>query len=119
MMNETLEKFRNIGVVKWFDTVKGYGFVTNVVTNDDIFVHYSSIQGDEVSQYKTLLDGEYVSYTESKMDDGKSIAKDVTGVGGGKLLCQLPGKRVLLVNKSRRQENGNSVTKVRDQVTEA
>lgn len=111
MMNET-ERFRTIGVVKWFDTVKGYGFVTNVVTNEDIFVHYSSIQGDEgSSNYKTLVDGEYVSYTESKMENGKSIAVNVTGVAGGKLLCQLPGKRVFLVNKGRRRQNDKSDVK--------
>lgn len=111
MANET-ERFRTVGVVKWFDTVKGYGFVTNVVTNEDIFVHYSSIQGDEGSNYKTLVDGEYVSYTESKMEDGKSIAVNVTGVAGGKLLCQLPGKRVVLVNKGRRRQNDKSDVKV-------
>ncbi len=46
------------GTVKWFNTRKGYGFIS---TDDgaDIFVHYSNISGDG---YKTLVEGDSVSF---------------------------------------------------------
>lgn len=46
------------GKVKWFNESKGYGFIT---TEDggDIFVHYSSIQGNG---FKTLVEGDAVSF---------------------------------------------------------
>lgn len=47
------------GKVKWFSNVKGYGFLEKEGSQQDIFVHYSSIQGDG---YKKLLEGEEVSF---------------------------------------------------------
>lgn len=46
------------GTVKWFNTRKGYGFIS---TEDgaDIFVHYSNVSGDG---YKTLVEGDSVSF---------------------------------------------------------
>lgn len=44
------------GRIKWFDNKKGYGFIT-VDGMEDIFVHYSNIEGDG---FKTLRDGEPV-----------------------------------------------------------
>jgi len=47
-----------IGKVKWFNDAKGYGFI---VHNDgrDVFVHYSSIEGDG---FRTLNQGQEVEY---------------------------------------------------------
>ena len=42
-----------IGSIKWFDTKKGYGFLTDVEDNNDVFVHYSSIKTNE-EVYKVL-----------------------------------------------------------------
>ena len=47
------------GKVKWFSNVKGYGFVEKEGGGQDIFVHYSSIQGEG---YKTLDEGEEVTF---------------------------------------------------------
>jgi cold shock protein len=47
------------GKVKWFSNVKGYGFISKEGSDKDIFVHYSSIQGDG---YKKLLEGEEVTF---------------------------------------------------------
>jgi len=46
------------GTVKWFNEAKGYGFITTE-DNGDIFVHYSSIQGNG---YKTLTEGQRVTF---------------------------------------------------------
>lgn len=46
------------GKVKWFSNVKGYGFIEQE-GGQDVFVHYSSIQGDG---YKTLEEGDVVSF---------------------------------------------------------
>ncbi len=47
------------GTVKWFDNKKGYGFIRQADLVEDIFVHYSSIQGEG---FKTLEDGESVEF---------------------------------------------------------
>ena len=46
------------GVVKWFNEKKGYGFLSQE-DGDDVFVHYSSIQGDG---FKTLKEGDPVEF---------------------------------------------------------
>lgn len=46
------------GTVKWFDNKKGYGFIKRE-EGDDIFVHYSAIQGEG---FKTLNQDEKVSF---------------------------------------------------------
>ncbi len=44
------------GTVKWFNSTKGYGFIS-VDGGDDVFVHYSAIQGDG---YRELTEGQRV-----------------------------------------------------------
>lgn len=46
------------GCVKWFDTKKGYGFIVGP-EGKDVFVHYSSIEGDG---FRSLREGEEVQY---------------------------------------------------------
>lgn len=46
------------GKVKWFDPKKGYGFIVGP-EGQDVFVHYSQIQGDG---FRSLKDGESVDY---------------------------------------------------------
>ncbi len=52
--------------VKWFDNVKGYGFIES---NDgqDIFVHYKQIEGDG---YKTLREGQQVEFELTEGEKG-------------------------------------------------
>lgn len=47
------------GKVKWFNNSKGYGFIVHPESNEDIFVHYSAIQGNG---YKTLIEGQDVEF---------------------------------------------------------
>ena len=96
-MNNT----RNLGVVKWFDIQKGYGFISSLNDNIDIFVHFSGIEVLE-SEFKVLYEGEYVSYDESSTGD-RVVASCVTGVCGGKLLTQ-NGKKVLFLSKKKKPE---------------
>jgi cold shock protein len=46
------------GKVKWFNAEKGFGFI-EVEGNDDVFVHFSAIQGDG---FKSLEEGQAVSF---------------------------------------------------------
>ena len=58
------------GKVKWFNAEKGYGFITTD-EGKDVFVHYSAIQTDG---FKTLDDGEAVSFEVVQSDRGEQAA---------------------------------------------
>lgn len=47
-----------VGIVKWFDSKKGYGFISTE-GGEDVFVHFSAIQGEG---YKTLDEGQQVEF---------------------------------------------------------
>ena len=51
---------RTTGTVKWFNNAKGFGFITLEDNDNDIFVHFRSIQGEG---YKTLNQGQEVEFT--------------------------------------------------------
>lgn len=46
------------GTVKWFNAEKGFGFIS-VDGEDDVFVHFSAIQGEG---FKTLEEGQAVEF---------------------------------------------------------
>ena len=62
------------GKVKWFSNVKGYGFIEKEGGGQDIFVHYSSIQGEG---YKTLEGGDEVTYEVTQGEKGPQAANVV------------------------------------------
>ena len=64
---------RENGVVKWFDVKKGFGFIKRE-EGSDVFVHYSSIQGDD---FRKLEEGQQVSFVVSETDKGLQ-AQEVT-----------------------------------------
>ena len=47
------------GTVKWFNDAKGFGFITPEDGGEDLFVHYTSINGDG---YRTLKEGQPVTF---------------------------------------------------------
>ena len=49
----------NEGTVKWFNTEKGFGFISTDEGGDDIFVHFSAIQ---VEGFKNLTEGQKVTF---------------------------------------------------------
>lgn len=92
-MSETQPELATLtGIVKWFNNKTGYGFITvceGEHKDKDIFVHYSSIKVDN-QQYRFLTQGEYVDFSLVKSDSDKYeyLAKNVTGVKGGPILCE-------------------------------
>ncbi len=57
----------NNGTVKWFNATKGYGFITNDETGEEVFVHFSGIVADG---YKTLEDGQKVTFDTTEGNRG-------------------------------------------------
>ena len=61
------------GKVKWFNSQKGYGFITPENGND-VFVHHSAIQG---SGYKSLEEGQEVEFEIEKGPKGEQATNVV------------------------------------------
>jgi CspA family cold shock protein len=61
------------GTVKWFNTQKGYGFITKE-DGDDVFVHYSAIQSDG---FKNLEEGQAVEFEVQDGSKGPQAANVV------------------------------------------
>jgi cold shock CspA family protein len=83
---------RVTGQVKWFNTKAGYGFITGCggdYKEKDIFVHYSSVKVVN-SQYRYLVQGEYVEFDVVKPEGDKHEhhAVNVTGINGGSIMCE-------------------------------
>jgi CspA family cold shock protein len=60
------------GVVKWFSSEKGYGFITPDDGSKDLFVHFSEIQG---SGYRSLDEGQRVSFEAQEGQKGPQAAQ--------------------------------------------
>jgi cold shock CspA family protein len=89
------------GRVKWFNNKTGFGFITALTDSEgvkegsDVFVHHSAIKVAQ-EQYRYLTQGEYADFVLSKLTAGTDAgaskheyqAVDVTGVKGGKLICE-------------------------------
>ena len=61
---------RVTGTVKWFNSEKGYGFITPQ-EGADVFAHYSEIQGDG---YRSLNEGDKVEFVVTEGKKGKQAS---------------------------------------------
>ena len=89
---KTMSAERKIGNVKWFNNKAGFGFITmgeNTDSPKDVFAHYSNINVKN-SQYKYLVQGEYVEFDLTPTPEGEHEfqATGITGIQGGATLCE-------------------------------
>ena len=100
-----------VGMVKWFDNRRGYGFIKTVSESrngDDIFVHQSNVC-PESEGYRTLSAGEYVSFNISNIEgQDQEQALDVTGVFGGPLLCDTQAQQPPQFQRTGRGRGGRN-----------
>jgi len=64
------------GTVKWFNSKKGYGFITPDDGSPDVFVHYSAVKADE-GEFKIIYEGDIVEFEITEGQKGPQ-AIDVT-----------------------------------------
>mmetsp|Transcript_12660 Transcript_12660/g.46260 ORF Transcript_12660/g.46260 Transcript_12660/m.46260 type:complete len:204 (+) Transcript_12660:227-838(+) len=67
------------GTVKWFNSQKGYGFITPADGGEDLFVHQTSIHAEG---FRSLGDNEQVEFDIDTSENGGAKAINVTGPGG-------------------------------------
>jgi CspA family cold shock protein len=59
------------GTVKWFNDAKGFGFITPDGGGEDLFVHFSSIQGNG---FKSLQENQKVTFEVTQGPKGKQAS---------------------------------------------
>ncbi len=57
----------NNGTVKWFNSTKGFGFITNASNGEDVFVHFSGIASEG---FRTLEEGQAVTFDITQGNKG-------------------------------------------------
>ena len=66
------------GTVKWFNPVKGYGFIEPEEAGKDVFVHITAVQQ---AGFKTLKEGQRLVFECGTDPQGRLVAVDLTSAG--------------------------------------
>jgi CspA family cold shock protein len=64
-----------VGVVKWFNPTKGFGFVAPDDGGKDVFVHISAVQK---AGMRTLTQGQKIQFDMESQKDGRQAAVNLT-----------------------------------------
>ena len=111
MSDSQVEETSITGRVKWFNNKAGYGFIT-ITDGDksgtDVCVHHSRVVVSS-EQYKYLVQGEYVEFELSNMEDDDKHefqASNVRGVRGGKLMCETRNENRVNLKSRKDGEDG-------------
>ena len=105
------------GVCKWFDKMRGYGFIQELSTGNDFFVHYSQLQSDNDNNARYLVAGEYIEFLEvnNPQDNNNKencvVAGHVTGIGGGPLMYQSHLKQHTIKHRSANSDTSSNYKK--------
>ena len=84
------------GTVKWFDPKKGFGFVVNG-DGKDVFVHYTSIDGEG---FRCLRNGQAVEYDQFETDNGLQ--------GKSVRIVEIPGDSTAANLRAAAEADGNN-----------
>ncbi|HUK10664.1 MAG TPA: cold-shock protein [Stellaceae bacterium] len=67
----------SIGTVKWFNPIKGYGFIQPEDGSKDVFVHISAVERSGIGN---LREGQKLSFDIERGQQGKTSAVNLKGV---------------------------------------
>ena len=61
------------GKVKWFNSAKGFGFITPDIEGKDVFLHISALNAANINE---VMDGAVIEYTLQEFR-GRQVASDI------------------------------------------
>jgi len=94
------------GECKWFNSKKGFGFITPKDGSEDVFVHQSAIKAEG---FRSLAEKEVVEYELAKDESGRAKAVNVTGPSSANVKGA-PKPRPRYYNRSKDGSQGGDVS---------